>query len=188
MVSATFENSAATLVLLAAYASLVAMNTPYMYALGGLDRPKDLTKVSIATFACGASTMLILIPPWSPLEAFGIIGPTGAATGLAASTVLAFALYRHYCTKAGIRWENGTTIGKYSIAMVVAFLPVYFLNMEFPAERWFLLIGYSGLGLAIYAGMLRVLGELKNADVRFFLDTISPGGLAKYFRAEMKEK
>ena len=51
-----------------------------------------------------------------------------------------------------------------------------------------LILGFAGIGLLIYLGVLFILKEFKKDDVNFFLDTINIKKMFRYIKKEMRGK
>ncbi|MEA3458909.1 MAG: flippase, partial [Candidatus Thermoplasmatota archaeon] len=64
----------------------------------------------------------------------------------------------------------------------------YYIGSLIPLVRWYHLMVFAGLGLAIYLGVLYALKEFKKQDLMFFLDMLHPKEMLTYIKSELKDK
>ena len=81
-----------------------------------------------------------------------------------------------------------TNTPRHIVAGVVMGIVLYYLNSVIPLVRWYHLIGFALVGVAVYVGVLFVIREFKKRDLKFFLDLAQPVGKLEYIKSELKRK
>jgi hypothetical protein len=81
-----------------------------------------------------------------------------------------------------------TNTPRHIAAGVVIGIVLYYLNSLVPLVRWYHLIGFALVGVAVYVGVLVIIREFKKRDLKFFLDLARPVELFDYIKSELKEK
>ena len=79
-------------------------------------------------------------------------------------------------------------IGITAIAGLIMAGILYYINLIFIEIRYYHLILFSMIGLAIYLIILFVLREFNKQDLEFFLDILHPKEMLKYISTELREK
>jgi len=191
MLSRAFLPAASVLVVLAIYAFIPGLSTPYGSLISGINRPDIGAKIGVAICATNITLNYLFIPKWGVLSSFGINGPTGAAIATVLSAIVGFFGLRIAAKKlTGIKLLQSHTPRHIIAGLVMGFV-LYFLAFYtsfFPAIHWYHLLGFAGLGLVVYLGILFILREFKKQDLNFFLDILHPKKMLNYIKSELKEK
>jgi len=191
MLNSAFLPGAWTLVVLTIYAVLVSFVTPYYSLLAGMNKPGIYAKIGLGMSLINIALNFLLIPQWGLLTPLGINGPTGAAVSLVLSNFVGFVWIRLSAKKlTGIKLFQ-THTPRHIIAGAVMGIILYFTAFRtgfFPVIRWYHLLLFAGLGLAIYLMILYVLREFTKKDFHFFLELLDPKKMFHYIRSEVKEE
>jgi len=131
----------------------------------------------------------LFIPKGGVLSSFGIYGAVGAAIATLISLLIGlfgFQLAAKKMTKMKILNSH---IPRHIIAGVGMGVLLYYSSKLFvPSVHWYHLIGFSGIGVAVYFGILFILKEFKKQDFDFFWNVMHPKEMAKYIKSEMNKK
>jgi hypothetical protein len=112
----------------------------------------------------------------------------GAATATAMSQLVGFVGLRVAARRlTGIK-VMPTNTPRHIVAGVVMGIVLYYLNSLVPLLRWYHLIGFALVGVAVYVGVLVIIREFKKRDLKFFLDLVHPVGMLEYISSELKGK
>ena len=191
MLNSAFLPAAQTFVVLTIYASLASLMAPYYSLIAGLNRPGIYAKIGLGIGLINIALNFLFIPQWGLLSPLGINGPTGAAVAMVLSILVGFIWIRFSAKKlTGIHLLQ-THTPRHIIAGVVMGLFLYlfaFHTAFFSAIHWYHLLFFTGLGLAIYLGVLFVLREFTKKDLHFFLDLLQPKKMLSYIKSELKER
>ena len=76
----------------------------------------------------------------------------------------------------------------YIASAIVSIQILLLLSSYYPPTRIYIIIPYFFLGVGIYAGLLVLLGDIRKADIDFFLHTINPREMWRYVRDEVRGK
>jgi peptidoglycan biosynthesis protein MviN/MurJ (putative lipid II flippase) len=130
----------------------------------------------------------LFIPEWGLLSPLGINGPVGAATATVLSQLVGFVGLRVAARRlTGIKLMQ-TNTPRHIVAGIVMGIVLYYLNSLVPLVRWYHLIGFALVGVAVYVGVLVIVREFKKRDLNFFLDLAHPAGMLEYIKSELKGK
>jgi len=188
MLSSAFLPAAPALITLTIYAFLIGLGMPYYSLISGINRPGVAAKIGFAICATNIVLNYLFIPERGLLSSFGIAGPTGAAVATVLSCLVGFFGLRLAAKKlTGIRLLQSHT-PRHVIAGVVMGIVLYCFNSLIPLVRWYHLLFFAGLGLAVYLIILFILKEFKKQDLMFFLDMLHPKEMLSYIKSELKEK
>jgi len=188
MLSSAFLPAAPVLIVLTIYAFILGTRAPFIALISGINRPDITAKIGVVI--CGTNIILnyLFIPNWGLLSPFGINGPTGAAIATVFSVLIGFFGFRIFAKKlTDIKLLQSHT-PRHIIAGLAMAGVLYFFNILIPMVRWYHLILFAGVGLAVYLAVLFVVREFKKQDLHFFLDMLHPKEMLKYISSELKEK
>ena len=188
MLSDAFLPAASVLVTLAIYAFILGLRTPYGSLISGINRPDVAAKIGVVICATNVTLNYLFIPKGGLLSSFGIAGPTGAAIATVLSSLVGFFGLRiaaRKLTKIKLL-QNHTP--RHIIAGLVMGGVLYYFNFLILEIHWYHLLGFAGVGLGVYLGILFVLKEFNKKDLNFFLDILHPKEMVKYVSLELKKK
>ena len=161
---------------------------PYSSLISGINRPDIAAKIGVGICVVNIGLNYFFIPKWGLLSPIGINGPMGAATATALSQLVGFIGLRMAAKRlTGIKLMQ-TNTPRHIIGGIVMAMVLYYLNSLIPLARWYHLIGFALIGLAVYIGVLFIIREFKKADLTFFLDLAHPVGMLDYIKSELKGK
>lgn len=188
MLSGAFIPAASVLVTLAIYTFIFSLNRPFGALIGGLNRPDIAVKIGFVMCLTNIILNYLFIPEGGLLSTFGINGPTGAATATVLSVLVGFFGQRLAAKKlTGIKFLQNHT-PRHIIAGLVMGGVVYYFSTLIQGIHWYHLLGFAGVGLGVYLGILLVMKEFKKEDLNFFLDILHPREMFKYVSSELKER
>jgi len=191
LLDASFLPGASVFILLVIYAFIRGMIAPYSAMLHGINRVGVAAKLGIITCLFNICFDYLLIPETGLFSSFGISGASGAALAAVMAWSILFFGVRILAKKfTGIKLLQSHTprhIIAGSLMGVVLYYIAYGTSL-FPVIRWYALLGFAGLGLVIYLGVLFLLKEFKKQDLMFFLDILRPKEMYAYLKSELKTK
>jgi len=188
MLNSAFLPAASVLVGLTIYAFITSLMVPYSSLISGINRPGVAAKVGVTMFAANILLNYLFIPADGLLSSFRINGPTGAAVATVLSGLVGFFGFRLAAKKlTGIKLLQSYTPRHIIAGLVMGFV-LYCFNFLILEIHWYHLLGFAGLGLAVYLGVLFVLKEFKKQDLMFFLDMLRPKEMLSYVKSELKDK
>jgi len=188
VLSSAFLPAASTLAMLAIYVFILSLTRPFSSLIIGINRPDIAAKMGVGI--CMANIMLnyLFILEWGLLSPIGIYGPVGAATATAMSQLVGFVGLRIAARRlTGIKLMQ-TNTPRHIVAGVVMGIGLYYLNSLIPLVRWYHLIGFALVGVAVYVGVLVIIREFKKRDLKFFLDLARPVEMLDYIKSELRGK
>lgn len=189
MLSDAFIPAAPVLIIIALYAFILGIMKPYSSLIAGMDKPGVAAKIGITMCTVNIALNYLFIPKGGILTSFGIDGAVGAAIATLLSMLIGlfgFQLAAKKMTKMKILQSH---IPRHIIAGVGMGLLLYYSSKLFvPSVYWYHLLGFAGIGVALYLGMLFILKEFKKQDFDFFWNMIHPKKMMKYIKSEMNEK
>jgi len=189
MLSGSFLPAASVLVTLTIYAFLFGLRMPYGSLISGINRPGITAKIGFVMCITNIVLNYLFIPKWGLLSSFGITGPTGAAIATVLSCLVGFFGLQLAAKKlTGIKLLQSHTPRHIIAGLVMGGMLYYVSKLFVPSVHWYHLLGFAGLGLAIYLGVLFVLKEFEKQDLLFFLDMMHPKKMLGYIKSELKEK
>ncbi|HWG89445.1 MAG TPA: flippase [Candidatus Thermoplasmatota archaeon] len=187
LLAASFQGSANVLIALTLNTLLVALTTPYVALVTGMNRPSAAAKVGVLTGILVVGLNLLLIPtsilgiPLFGLKAFG------AALGTAFASLVGFILLRlvaYRLVGVGGAWWHLVRQVLASLFMYAALMGLAALIPEF--GRWYHLAFAGVAGGLVYLLTLILLRELTMKDWRFFLDLANPAPTLRYLKEELR--
>jgi O-antigen/teichoic acid export membrane protein len=191
ILSTAFLPAASVLVFLLIWAFIFGITAPYANIILGIDKPKIIAKITIATYLLNIILNFFIIPEKGILSPLGINGPEGAAFATVISVLIMFFGHRYYAKKfTGIRSIQSHT-PRHIIAGAIMGGVLYVLAYKttlFPVIRWFSLFLFAAIGLIIYISVLFLLKEFKKQDIYFFLNILHPKEMLSYINSEFKTK
>ena len=188
VLSSAFLPAASTLAMLAIYVFILSLTRPYSSLIIGINRPDIAAKIGVGMCIVNIGLNYLFIPEWGLLSPLGINGPVGAATATALSQLVGFIGLRVAAMRlTGIKLMQ-TNTPRHIVAGVVMGIGLYYLNSLVPLVRWYHLIGFALVGIAVYAGVLVIIREFKKRDLKFFLDLAHPVGMFEYIESELRGK
>ncbi len=188
MLSSAFLPAASVLITLTIYALIVGLRMPYASLISGINRPGIAAKIGFVICITNISLNYLFIPKTGLLSVIGINGPTGAAVATVVSSLVGFFGLRFAAKKlVGIKLLQSHT-PRHIIAGLIMAGVLYYASSLLPLIRWYHLMVFAGVGLAIYLGVLFVLNEFKKQDLMFFLDMLRSKEMLSYIKSELKEK
>ena len=185
MIGDEFLPATTVLAILSLYALFFSLNVPHIQTLYGCNRPKQgmWSGISIAL------TNTILLFVFVPRDIFGFPlmgwGAEGAAMASLLSVIVGFVVSRYF-TKRLIKVRFKMNIFKHWVAGIIMALFLIYLSEFYIPSRWYGLIFASGLGFAIYMGILVIIREFTKHDLHFFLDLLNLNKLKHYLKSELK--
>jgi O-antigen/teichoic acid export membrane protein len=194
----SFLPAVPVLMTLTLYAFLVGLKMPYSSLIQGMNKPAIAAKVGLLMGISNIVLNFLFIPENGLLSnvtilgsTYSINGPTGAAFATSLSVLIGFIGLRLAAKKhLKIKLIQSHT-PRHLLAGAVMGAILYYIAYQtslFPVIRWFHLLGFAGLGLAIYLGILFVLREFDKKDMKFFLELIRPKEMLKYVSSEIRDK
>jgi O-antigen/teichoic acid export membrane protein len=188
VLSSAFLPAASTLAMLTVYVFVFSLTWPYISLITGINRPDIAAKIGVAMCIVNIGLNYLFIPEWGLLSPLGITGPVGAATATVLSQLVGFVGLRVAARRlTGIKVMQ-TNTPRHIVAGVVMGIGLYYLNSFIPLVRWYHLIGFAFVGIAVYIGVLVIIREFKKRDLNFFLDLAQPAGMLDYIKSELKGK
>jgi O-antigen/teichoic acid export membrane protein len=189
LLSASFYPAVPILMVLPFFVILEALSQPYMYQVIGMNKPTLARNRILIILGLTVFFDLLLIPSNIKslnLKLFGL-----GALGASIATVIGYAAGLIYCRYAA--WTlaknplNPRILLHLLSASIMGFV-LYELLRFLPIQRWYILIGYSLLGLGIYLFILFLLREFTKKDLDFVLDLFNVKKMWKYMREEIKKE
>jgi O-antigen/teichoic acid export membrane protein len=188
VLSSAFLPAASTLAMLAIYVFILSLTRPFSSLIIGINRPDIAAKIGVGICIVNIGLNYLFIPEWGLLSPLGIYGPVGAATATALSQLVGFIGLRVAAMRlTGIKVMQ-TSTPRHIVAGVVMGIGLYYLNSLIPLVRWYHLIGFALVGIAVYIGVLVIIREFKKRDLKFFLDLAQPAGMFEYIKSELRGK
>ncbi len=192
MLSDDFLPAATSLAFLAATVYATTLILPRMVWLRGAGRLKVSAMISAFIALANVPLNLLLVPRGAPVLMLGSIAtiPLEGTTGAAFATLIAT------CSGLLIAYlvtSPRTLVGppalchaRHLLAGALAgFVLLYLTGGGAAISRWYELVVVAGAFLGIYAAILWVVGELRKADIQFFLQLASPTAMVGYIRDEL---
>jgi O-antigen/teichoic acid export membrane protein len=174
--------------MLTVYVFVFSLTGPYSSLIIGINRPDIAAKIGVGTCMANIGLNYLFIPEWGLLSPLGINGAVGAATATVLSQLVGFVGLRVAARRlTGIKLMQ-TNTPRHIVAGVVMGIVLYYLNSLVPLVRWYHLIGFALVGIAVYVGVLVIIREFKKRDLNFFLDLAQPAGMLGYIKSELKGK
>ena len=193
-----FIPAAPILIMLTFYIFLRGMTTPYSSTITGINRTDILGIFGVVICLTNIVLNYLIIPKDGILSfinikiasyVYPISGAMGAAFATVLSYLIAFIGMRLVAKKlTGISLFQSHT-PRHIIAgliMGVTLTLFAFHTGLFPIIRWYSLVLFGLIGLALYIGILYLFKEFKKDDLKFFLSIIHPKEMFSYVKEELK--
>lgn len=175
------------------YVLFAVLLAPYESYFVGINKTKVYRNRVAIMFCCDVVLNVLLIP--ADIKSLGIKLAGLGAQGAAISLLVSYGIGLFYSRTAA--WKLHQIKGdKKNILMVVAggcmAIILYILLYEFHLitiiTRWYILFGFSLLGLMIYLGILFLFGEFRKKEFYFVLDVLNIKKMINYIKEELKSK
>ena len=187
LLSASFYQAAPILMVLPFFVIFEALTQPYLYEVIGMNKP-NLARNRILIIVCFSLLLNIVLIP-KDISSLGIklfgLGAVGASIAMVLGYAAGFIYCRYVAWKLAKNPFNFRILLHLLSALLMGAL-LYGLLKFVPIERWYVLLGYSVLGLGIYLFILFLLKEFTRKDYNFILDLLSIRKMWKYIRNEIK--
>jgi len=166
---------------------LEALARPYVSKMQGMDMPELVRNRFLIMVSANVILNLILIP--RDIRSLGLnlfgLGAEGAAIATVISYVLGLIYIRYKAWRiTGLKGNPRVIL--HAIDSIIMGLILWHLLKLTVISRWYHLAGIFILGGGIYFGLLVLMKEFRKEDFYFFLDAISPKGMLRYIRDEMR--
>lgn len=188
ILSESFYPAASTLVVLTIYVYILSLTRPCYALTSGINKP--FIGAKIGTVMCIMNIILnfLLIPGDGLLSSVGVSGPLGAAVATLTSGFVGFVWFKFTVKKLiGVKTIS-SHIPRHLLAGLVMGVVLYIISNTILTVRWYLLIVFALIGLAIYLGILYVLKEFNKKDLSFFINIIQPKEMYKYIKSELNDE
>ena len=169
-----------------------ALERPYQSQFLGMDKPKIARNRLIIMVLLDVVLNFILIPD---MKIFNVKLPGLGATGAAIALVISYAvglIYSRIMAWKLTEIKVNPRIFIHAFAATIMGVILYILLYEFKLSelilRWYHLLFFSLLGLAIYLIILIIFREFTKEDFHLFLDTINIKKMYKYIHKEVRNK
>lgn len=189
LLSKEFYTAIPIMQILPLFALLDALERPYQTKLLGMDLPNFARNRMLIMVVLNVILNIILIP--KDIRSIGIKLFGLAGTGAAIATVISYlagliytriVIYR--ISKIGIN----PNLLKHILAGILMGLSVSYINRFYVILRWYDLLLFAIIGIAIYASLLFLMREFRKEDLSLFMDTINPKKMFSYIVEEIKSK
>jgi O-antigen/teichoic acid export membrane protein len=175
------------------FALFAALERPYQSQFLGMNRPKLARNRVIIMVCFNIILNIILIPKDIQLLNLNLVGL--GAKGAAIATVTAYGaglIYSRFTAWKLTRLKGNPKIILHALSAGIMATILYFifyeLNIINLITRWYHLLGFAFIGLAIYLCILCFLREFTKTDFHFFLDTINIKKMLQYIKDEIRKK
>jgi O-antigen/teichoic acid export membrane protein len=170
------------------------LSTPYQAQFNGMDKPKINRNRILIMLIFNLTLNVLLIP--KDIQMLGDVKLFGlGATGAAIATVVSFAVslvytrimsYKLTGSKGNIR----ILLHALAAGIMATIMFVLLYNYDFISwiTRWYHLLAFGALGLAIYLGILALFKEFTKEDFWFYMDTLNIRKMGQYIKEEFKQK
>ena len=189
MLSGAFKPAILVLRIIAIYAFILGIMKPYSSLIAGMNKPGVAAKIGITMCTINIALNYLFIPKGGILASFQMDGAAGAAIATLISMLVGlfgFQLAAKKMTKMKILNSH---IPRHIIAGVCMGILLYFTSQLLtPSVYWYHLVGYAGMGMTIYFGMIVILKDFNKQDFNFFWNMMHPKEMMKYIKSEMNGK
>jgi len=189
LLSSSFYPAVPILVVLPFFVIFEALTQPYLYEVIGMNKP-NLARNRILIIMCFTILLnLILIPKDISsigLKLFGL-GALGASIAMVIGYAVGFVYCRYVAWKLAKNPFN-PKIFLHLLSSIIMGVVLYELLIFVSIDRWYILLGYSLLGLGIYLCILYLFKEFTRKDFDFVLDLLNIKKMWKYIREEIKKR
>ncbi len=171
-----------------------SLSTSYEAQFNGMNKPGINKNRILIMLVFNLSLNILLIPRDIQLlggvKLFGL-GATGAAIATAVSFAVSLAYTRIMSYKlTGSKGNKRILIHALAAIIMAAILYVllYQYDFIFWITRWYHLLAFGALGLAIYLIILTLFKEFTKEDFWFYMDTLNIRKMGQYIKEEFKHK
>jgi O-antigen/teichoic acid export membrane protein len=170
------------------------LSTPYQAQFNGMDKPKINRNRILIMLAFNLTLNVLLIP--KDIQMLGGVKLFGlGATGAAIATVVSFAVSLVYTRimsykLTGAKGNKRILLHAFAAVIMAGILYISLYQYDFISwiTRWYQLLAFACIGLAIYLGILALFKEFTKDDFYFYLDTLNIRKMGKYIKEEFKMK
>jgi len=189
MLSGAFKPAILVLRIIAIYAFILGVMKPYSSLIAGMNKPYVAAKIGITMCTVNIALNYLFIPKGGVLSPFQMDGAAGAAIATLISMLVGLFGFQLAAKKTINMKILQRHIPLHIIAGVCMGILLYFTSQLLtPSVYWYHLLGYVGIGITIYFGMMFILKEFKKQDFDFFCNIIHPKKMMKYIKSEMNGK
>ena len=189
MLSGAFKPAILVLRIIAIYAFILGVMKPYSSLIAGMNKPYVAAKIGITMCTVNIALNYLFIPKGGILSPFQMDGAAGAAIATLISMLVGLFGFQLAAKKTINMKILQRHIPLHIIAGVCMGILLYFTSQLLtPSVYWYHLLGYVGIGITIYFGMMFILKEFKKQDFDFFCNIIHPKKMMKYIKSEMNGK
>jgi O-antigen/teichoic acid export membrane protein len=184
LLGASFERSGALLTVLTWSTIVYVLSVPYSSQIIGTNRERLSAALSVALMLVNVALNLVLVPrQFAGIELAGL-GALGASCARLAANLIMAGLYRGFALRGRGLWPGRDTV------MVVVAAAAMAGGLEL-AGRLGGGSGWAGalitlLGLPVYGLALYLTRAVSGEELRYLLNTFSPGQMARYVAGEIK--
>lgn len=188
ILAAEFLRGVGVLVVLALWVFILVAQRPYSSTILGMDRPELILRLSLLSFGINVALNVVLIP--ADIQTFGLtllgLGALGAAIATLVSDVVKLVGVNYVAKRLVPLKPQWPHFARQLIAVTLMGVALWWLSDALVGVvRWYHLILFGLLGLAIYLGLLWITDELDGDDLGFFMDTFHPGDMLTYVKEEL---
>ncbi len=186
IMSNAFLGASQTLGILAIWLYVSGISGPKNSAIGGMNRPVTLGRISIAGTLFSIAVMVVAIPK----SIFGLtllgLNAGGAAVGLLAGAMLTYYLSHRHANKLAQTGFSSRIVIFIMVAILVYAL-IYPLTSFLPllGWEWYDVLLFAGLGGAVYTGVCLVTKMVSIDEIRVIADSFNPFAMRKYVSEEL---
>jgi len=189
LLSSSFYPAVPILMVLPFFVIFEALTQPYLYELIGMNKPNLARNRILIIMVFTILLNIILIPKdigSLGLKLFGL-GAIGASIAMVVGYIAGFIYCRYAAWKLAKNPFNPRIFFHLFSAVIMGII-LYVLLTFVPIDRWYVLLGYSLLGLGIYLCILRLFKEFTRKDFDFVLDLLNIKKMWNYIRDEIKRE
>ncbi len=170
------------------------LSTPYESQFNGMNKPGINKNRIIIMLFFNLSLNILLIP--KDIQLLGGVKLFGlGATGAAIATIISFVASLVYTRIMSYRLtgsKGNKRIFLHALAAIIMTAILYVLLYQYDLilwiTRWYHLLIFAGMGLAIYLGILALFKEFTKEDFWFYVDTLNIRKMGQYIKGEFRMK
>lgn len=185
--SDAFLSGALTMSVLAVSVYFMSIGAPHANLIMGMGQPRIVARVGVTTMVLVIVLNLLLIP--RDIRSLGIrladLGILGAAISSLVSAISYYAMCRYYSWRVSGYRERAATWKHILAAGIMTVGLVAMQRYAVGLEHWYQLPLYMATGAALYLVALLALREFGQEDVAFVQESLHPGEMIRYVRAEI---
>jgi O-antigen/teichoic acid export membrane protein len=181
-----FEAAAGPLRFLSVSMLLNLLNGVYASQINAVNRPDLSAKLTLLSLLINLGLLAIFIPTSIfKIEMLGL-----AETGAAIANMIGVAVL-FVTTRLVVLRLTGTNSNPriliHVVAGAVTGAALIGVSMLWKMTRFYDLVGYGAISVAVFIFVLYILREFNKNDVRFFLSVINPGEMRDYLSSEFRK-